>query len=111
MARPVYSRPFIRTKGLHGDGDLITVPDGYYYVVRTVTMYCNAGADTIQCALKHASVDSVLLFKQWLPGDRTGVVFDVHIAFTNDESFRFSVGTLAGGGVDVFAGGYQLLAP
>lgn len=110
MPAPVYSRPFIRVKGLTGDSDIVTVPTDFVYVVRGVAFYANAGADTLQAALKHHSVDSILLFKQWLPGDRTGVYFDVHIAFAPTESFLCSVGAAAGGGVDVFVGGYQLRA-
>ena len=108
MAAPVYSRPFIRTKGLAGDGDLVVVPAGYVYVVKFLSVYGNAGLDHLDIAFKHASTDQILWFQHIGLEERDSRQLACTFAFFNTESFRFVVGSDHRASADVFAGGYQL---
>src|SRR5947208_69858 len=110
MARPVYSRPFIRQKGLLGDGDLVVVPNGYFYVVRALAVYWDSGLGALQVYFEHASTGQTLWYGAASAGSQKSEYLDCHIAFANSESFRFKVSSTGTHGADVFAGGYQLLA-
>jgi hypothetical protein len=110
MPRPVYSRPFIREKGVRGDSELVIVPAGYFYVVRAIAVYCSVGlVDNVAVLFKHASIDSVLWMEVWTPEARKSAYLDCHFAFATTESFKFQVES-GGARADVFCGGYQLLA-
>lgn len=110
MPRPVYSRPFIRQKGLLGDSDLVVVPAGYFYVIRTLIAYVNAGLGSGEVFFEHASTGQTLWFLGISPGTQESHYLDCHIAFAPTESFRFKFSSSGTSGADVFAGGYQLIA-
>lgn len=111
MPAPVYSRPFIRQKGLAGLGDVIVVPAGFVYVVKFLSVYANPGLDEVKVGFKHMSTDQVLWFQHIGVGEQDSRQLACTIAFVPTESFAFSVGSDHGAEADVFAGGYQLAAP
>lgn len=106
MPRPVYSRPFIRTQGLNGDGDLVVVPTGYVYIVRAIAVYWQNTVTSGGVYFEHASTGQTLVFYSGSAGSQESHYLGSRFVFFNSESFRFSVkGTMD---ADVFASGYQL---
>jgi hypothetical protein len=108
MPRPVYSRPFIRTKGLSGPGDVILVPDGFVYVVRQLSVFADAPSGGAEVWFEHHSTDQTLWYQKIGAFTADSRQLDCRFTFFPSESFRFRTPGGSSGPVDVYAGGYQL---
>lgn len=111
MSATVYSRPFIRVRGLNGASDPVAVPDGFVYVIRQVCLYSDAGSEGNHAFLEHLGTGQTLFYASWVAEERSGRYFDGRITFFPSESFRMRSDSGVGGGVDVYVGGYQLRLP
>lgn len=111
MASPVYSMRFIVDPGLSGLGTLVTVPAGYVYVVKQVTVYGDAALTDINGFFEDAG-SGAALFDGLIPSGSNGWAgFYGQLVFNAGDSFQFNVVTGLGQSADCGAFGYGLTSP
>lgn len=113
MAARIYSRPFLSLQGVTSGDHTVTVPIDHVYVIRAFTAYAHTILDAPKIVLKDFVSGAVLCFFGWNPGERKSQYLDCHLTFFPTSKFGISVdpGGPIGDGIDVYVGGYDLLAP
>jgi hypothetical protein len=107
----VYSTAFIRARGVSGLSPTITVPHGFVYLVRFLSVYANSTAG-ISVNFRDDTLGATWWHKEWGTFDNHSVVEDVRYAFAESERFNFEVLSVGPGEhADVFCGGYALTLP
>lgn len=110
MAAPVYSSRFIVAKGLAGSSSTITVPVGFVYIVKQLTVWANSTAGSID-AYFHDLGSGAALFHGGVAGGGAGWFgFYGALVFEPGDSFNWEVIETLGEAADVFASGYVLTA-
>jgi len=111
MARLLYSVRFIAVQGLNGDSYDVTVPVGHVYVVKQLTAYSNPTLGP-WAANFHCVTTGETRFSAGGPdGAREWEGFYGALVFEEGETFRWTSYVTPTDGVDVYAGGYDLLSP
>lgn len=109
--RQVYSFGMINHQGATGDEARVTVPHGFVFVVKMITVFSTPSFGTVGvffrsytsgCAFWHDKVTPLSELSRQVP---------LTIAFNEGEEFGFRVVHAIGDAADVYAGGYALTLP
>lgn len=111
MARPIYSFGWIYHQGLQGASDTIQVPEGHVYVVKQLTMYTNPLFGPARGYFRDV-LSGATLFSAGTTGESPGWFgFYGALVFAAGNQFRWEASVNGTDGIDVYAGGYDLLQP
>jgi hypothetical protein len=113
LSSPVYSQRFIVDAGVTGTGRSITVPAGHVYLVRFVSIYCNAPGGVSTVFFEDEPTGAALLFASSADSNPIHMAQDCRFVFEAGQGFHFQVNNEVGftNAADVCASGYDLLEP
>lgn len=105
----LFSTPWIRHQGLQGVSETVLVPEGHVYVVKQLTLYTNPLFGPARGYFRDLE-SGATLFSAGTTGESPGWFgFYGALTFRPGESFRWEANVNATDGIDVYAGGYDLL--
>jgi hypothetical protein len=111
MPAPVYSTRFTVQQGLNGIGTTITVPAGYVYVVKQLTVYADPTLGTARAFFRDL-VSGATLFSAAVPIGTPGWFgFYGTLVFETGQTFRWETSTILTDAMDVGAWGFALTTP
>jgi hypothetical protein len=108
---PLYSTSFLNLHNLSGVSAPITVPAGHRYIVRQLTAYASPGFASVYAYFRNLTHGNVLYSVGWAPGQVEWFGFYGALVFQAGESFRWETQSVGPETADLYAGGYDLLAP
>lgn len=109
--RQLYSKRFIAQQGLTGTGASVTVPAGHVYVVKQVTIYASPILGVTRVFFEDDTSGAALFSSQFHIDAGGWVGLYGALVFESGDGFHFQVDSSSGEKADVYAGGYDLLAP
>lgn len=108
MTQPIYSARFIAQAGLSGTGAPVTVPSGFVYVVKQVTIYMDPSFGVSRAFFQDGRSGAALFSSGTNIGTPLWAGFYGALVFEVGDSFHFQVDVSGSDGADVYAGGYVL---
>ena len=109
----IYSTRFLCQAGLSGTGPSFAVPSGFVLVVKQVTAYCDPGAADVRVFLEDDTTGAALWSHDFPAGSAGWGEYFGSWVFPGPLGFHFNVDVTIGftSTADVYAGGFQLVAP
>lgn len=110
MAFRLFSTRFIAHQGLSSSSETITVPQGHVYVVKQLTFYSNPLLGPARADFRDVGSGATLFAAGTNAGTPGWFGFYGALTFLAGEAFQWEAHVQPTDAVDVYAGGYDLLA-
>jgi len=107
--RAIFSAGWIYQQGLQGSSSTITVPDNHLYIVKQLTMYANPFLAPARGFFRDLATGATLFSAGTQTGTPGWFGFYGALVFGAGSQFRWEADVVGTDGIDVYAGGYDLV--